>query len=79
MKNTVSEIKNTLEGMNSRLDEAEDRISDLENKIRHPSRATTTKKNLRDSKMATEYVGSVPTRPQPLTRFKDKSQSNQLE
>ena len=32
MKNTTSEIKNTLEGMNSSLEEAEDQISDLEDR-----------------------------------------------
>ena len=33
MKNTISELKNTLEGRNSRLVEAEDWISKLENKV----------------------------------------------
>ena len=32
MKNTISEIKNTLEGITSRLDEAEDQVSELEDK-----------------------------------------------
>ena len=31
MKNTISEIKNTLEGINSRLGKAEDRINIEEN------------------------------------------------
>ena len=33
MKNTISEIKNTLEGITSRLDEAEDEIGKLEYKV----------------------------------------------
>ena len=32
MKNTISEIKNTLEGITSRLDVAEDSISEVEEK-----------------------------------------------
>ena len=30
MKNTITEMKNTLEGINSRITEAEEQISDLE-------------------------------------------------
>ena len=33
MKNSISDMKNTLEGINSRLDEAEDQISNLVGKI----------------------------------------------
>ena len=33
MKNTISELKNTVEGMKSRRDEAEDWISELEDKV----------------------------------------------
>ena len=33
MKNTISELKNTVEGINSRLDEAKDWISKLEDKV----------------------------------------------
>ena len=33
MKNTISEIKNTLQGITSRLDETEDQNSDLEGKV----------------------------------------------
>ena len=33
MKNTVTEIKNSLQGNNSRITEAEGRLSDLEDKI----------------------------------------------
>ena len=33
MKNTISEIKNTLEGIKIRPDEAEDLISKLEDKV----------------------------------------------
>ena len=33
MKNTVSEMKNTLDGIKSRLDEAEYWISNLKNKL----------------------------------------------
>ena len=33
MKNTISELKNTVEGMKSRLDEEEDWISELEDKV----------------------------------------------
>ena len=33
MRNTISQIRNTLEGINSRQDEAEDQISVLENKV----------------------------------------------
>ena len=33
MKNTISEIKNTLGGITSRQDEAEDRVSELEHKV----------------------------------------------
>ena len=33
MKNTISELKNTVEGMKSRLDEAEDWISELQGKL----------------------------------------------
>ena len=33
MKNTITDIKNSLEGINSRITEAEERISDLEDKI----------------------------------------------
>ena len=32
MKNTISEIKNSLEGINSRISEAEEWITDLEDK-----------------------------------------------
>ena len=33
MKNTISELKNSVEGMKRRLDEAEDWISKLEDKV----------------------------------------------
>ena len=33
MKNTITEIKNTLEGINSRVTEAEEWISDLEHRM----------------------------------------------
>ena len=33
MKNTVTEINNTLEGINSRLDKAEVHISNLDSKV----------------------------------------------
>ena len=33
MKNTISELKNTVEGMKSRLDEAEDWFSELQDKV----------------------------------------------
>ena len=46
MKNTISELMNTLEGINHRIDEAEDGISDLEDKVekKHPIRAAKRKK-----------------------------------
>ena len=33
MRNTITEMKNTLEGFNSRPDETEERISELEDKV----------------------------------------------
>ena len=33
MKNTISELKDTVEGIKSRVDEAEDQISDLGNRV----------------------------------------------
>ena len=33
MKNTITEMKNTLEGINSRITEAGERISDLEDRM----------------------------------------------
>ena len=41
MKNTISELKNTVEGIQSWLNEAEDQISEQEGKGRneHPERA----------------------------------------
>ena len=38
MKNTISELKNTVEGIKSRLNEAEDQFSVLEEKVekQHP-------------------------------------------
>ena len=33
MKNTITEIKNTLEGINSRITEAEEQRSDLEDRM----------------------------------------------
>lgn len=33
MKNSVSEIKNTLEGINSRQEEAEEQVNDLEKRV----------------------------------------------
>ena len=33
MKNTITEMKNTIEGTNSRLLEAEDQISNLKDKV----------------------------------------------
>ena len=42
MKNTISELKNTVEGIKSRLDEAEYWKSELEDKVekkKHPERA----------------------------------------
>ena len=56
MKNTITEIKNSLEGINSRITEAEERISDLEDKIveittaeqNKGKRITRTEDSLRD-------------------------------
>ena len=45
MRNTITEMKNTLEGFNSRLGEAEDRISKLEDNRIYSIRTTTTKNN----------------------------------
>ena len=42
MKNTITEVKNTLEGIKNRITEAEELISDLEDKI---VEKTTTEKN----------------------------------
>ena len=33
MKNTITEMKNTLEGINSRITEAEEQISELEDRM----------------------------------------------
>ena len=39
MKNSITEIKNTLKGINSRLEEAEEQISDLKDRVRESSQA----------------------------------------
>ena len=46
MKNTVSEMNNTLKWINSRLDEADDQISNLGNKIAENAQAKK-KENLK--------------------------------
>ena len=50
MKNTISELKNTVEGIKSRLNEAEDWISELENKVEKSSQNEQEKeKRLRNN------------------------------
>ena len=46
MKNTISEIKNSLKGINSRLTEVEKWISDLEDKIVETVTAEQNKKKI---------------------------------
>ena len=53
MKNTISEIKNTLQGITSRLDEAENWISELEDKVeRNMQVEHLHKKRLKKMKIA---------------------------
>ena len=39
MKNSITEIKNTLEGVNSRLEEAKEWISNLEDRVTESNQA----------------------------------------
>ena len=51
MKNTISELKNTIEGIKIRLDEAEDWISELEEQIeRNTQKEQGKRKRLRRMK-----------------------------
>ena len=53
MKNTISEIKNTLEGITHWLDEAEDQISELEDKVeRNIQVEQLNEKRLKNMKIA---------------------------
>ena len=45
MKNTITEMKNTLEGINSRITEAEEWISDLEERMVEIAVSEQRKKN----------------------------------
>ena len=48
VKNTISEMENTVEGIKCRLDEAKDWISDLEDKVeRTPNQSNKEKKDLK--------------------------------
>ena len=53
LKNTITEIKNTLEGNNSRLDDTEEWISDLEDRMVEFIAAEQTKeKRMKEMKTA---------------------------
>jgi len=43
MKNSTTEIKNTLEGINSRLEDAEERIGNLEDRVMEGNQAEQQK------------------------------------
>ena len=45
MKNTITEMKNTLEGINSRLDDTQEWISELEGRIVEITEAEQKKEN----------------------------------
>lgn len=50
MKNTLTEIKNSLEGIDSRLEEAENWINDLEDKVAENAQLEQWKKEKKNQK-----------------------------